>query len=179
MAPVCAPSRSSIITGMYPTTIGTMHMRSNGVPPPHVKPFTEYLRAAGYYTTNNVKTDYNFPSPDTAWDESSTQAHWRNRPDKSQPFFAVFNLVVTHESQIRTPEEAFARNTGKLKPEDRHDPARAVLPPYYPDTPAVRRDWARYSTYQREDLQAADLLNNWERRLRTNGGIFRRTTDGD
>lgn len=163
VAPVCAPSRSSIITGMYPTTIGTMHMRSNGVPPPHVKPFTEYLRAAGYYTTNNVKTDYNFPSPDTAWDESSNQAHWRNRPDKSQPFFAVFNLVVTHESQIRTPAEVFARNTSKIKPEDRHDPTRAVLPPYYPDTPLVRRDWARYyDLITAMDLQAAELLKQLE-----------------
>src|SRR5688572_3975053 len=63
---VCAPSRSAIITGMYPTSIGTHHMRSKGVPPPFVKCFTEALRAAGYYCTNNAKTDYNFDPPLTA-----------------------------------------------------------------------------------------------------------------
>ena len=69
-----APSRSGIITGMYPTTIGTHHMRCKGVPPPHVKCFTEYLRAAGYYCTNNSKTDYNFNAPLTAWDENGPKS---------------------------------------------------------------------------------------------------------
>src|SRR5262245_20482911 len=141
---VCAPSRSAIITGMYPTTIGSMHMRSKAVPPAGVKAFTEYLRAAGYYCTNNSKTDYNFESPpanrppDTVWDESSNTAHWRNRPDKSQPFFAVFNIMVTHESQVRVPDAQYKKNTAALKPEQFHDPAKAKLPPYYPDTPLVR-----------------------------------------
>ena len=79
-APVCAPSRSAIITGMYTTMIGSMHMRSKAAPPAGVKAFTEYLRAAGYYCTNNSKTDYNFEAPpanrppDTVWDESSELA---------------------------------------------------------------------------------------------------------
>ncbi|HEU4390933.1 MAG TPA: sulfatase-like hydrolase/transferase, partial [Blastocatellia bacterium] len=121
-APVCAPSRSAIITGMYPTTIGSMHMRSKAVPPPGVKAFTEYLRAAGYYCTNNAKTDYNFEAPpahrppDTVWDDSSNAAHWRNRPDKSQPFFAVFNIMVSHESQVRVPDEQYKKNTARLTP---------------------------------------------------------------
>jgi len=149
-APVCAPSRSAIITGMYPTTIGSMHMRSKAVPPAGVKAFTEYLRAAGYYCTNRSKTDYNFEAPpsnrppDTVWDESSEQAHWRNRPDPQQPFFAVFNILTTHESQIRLNDAQFARVTAALAPAMRHDPARARIPPYYPDTPLVRKDWARY-----------------------------------
>jgi len=149
-APVCAPSRSAIIMGMYPTTIGSMHMRSKAVPPAGVKAFTEYLRAAGYYCTNRSKTDYNFEAPpsnrppDTVWDESSNRAHWRNRPDPGQPFFSVFNLTTTHEGQIRLDEAAFANVTAALEPGRRHDPAAAAIPPYYPDTPLVRKDWARY-----------------------------------
>lgn len=159
---VCAPSRSSIITGMYPASIGTQHMRSKGVPPPYVKCFTEYLRAAGYYCTNNAKTDYNFDAPLTAWDESSNMAHWRHRAP-GQPFFAVFNILTTHESQIRLAPDEFARKTRRLRPEDRHDPAKAPIPPYYPDTPVVRRDWANYcDLITTMDLEFADRLKELE-----------------
>jgi uncharacterized sulfatase len=159
---VCAPSRSSIITGMYPSSIGTHHMRSKGVPPPYVKCFTEYLRAAGYYCTNNVKTDYNFDPPLTAWDDSSNKAHYRNRP-KGAPFFAVFNTTTSHESQIRAPREQFLKQTARLSPSDRHDPAKAVLPPYYPDTPVTRRDWANYyDLVTAVDYQVADYLKQLE-----------------
>lgn len=110
-SPVCSPCRSGIITGMYPTSIGTHHMRTShrgeglptpyeAVPPPYVKGFPEYLRANGYYCTNNSKTDYQFGNPITIWDESSRTAHWRNRTDPDQPFFAVFNLMTTHESRM-------------------------------------------------------------------------------
>ena len=115
-APVCAPARSAIITGMYPTTLGTHNMRtynaykpenepSIGIPnyspnfPDYIRPFTEYLRNAGYYCTNNAKEDYNFKIPENAWDESSLDAHWKNRGDSS-PFFAVFNNGHMHESGI-------------------------------------------------------------------------------
>ncbi|MCS7316593.1 MAG: sulfatase, partial [Bryobacteraceae bacterium] len=163
--PVCAPSRSSIITAMWPASIGTHHMRSQAVPPPFVKCFTEYLRAAGYYCTNNVKTDYNFPAPLTAWDDCSNRAHYRNRR-KGQPFFAVFNNTVTHEGQIRAEREVFARQTARLKPEERHDPAKAVLPPYYPDTPVVRRDWANYYDL----ITALDYwVGDWLMRLEQEG----------
>ena len=142
-AGVCAPARSGIITGMYPTTIGTNPMRSSGVPPAEVSCFTEYLRGAGYYCTNNVKTDYQFAPPITAWDESSRTAHWRNR-GAGQPFFSVINLTITHESQIRTDNRQRLDQLATLGPDEQHDPAKAQLPPYYPDTPVVRRDWARY-----------------------------------
>ncbi len=141
VAGVCAPSRSGIITGMYPSSIGTHHMRCQGVPPPFVKCFPEYLRAAGYYCSNNVKTDYNFESPVTAWDDSTRNGHWRNRAT-GQPFFSVFNITTTHESQVWPQNNPKA--TEGLTAEERHDPARAVLPPYYPDTPVVRRSWANY-----------------------------------
>jgi uncharacterized sulfatase len=143
-AAVCAPSRSGIITGMYPTTIGTHYMRCKGVPPPYVKCFTEYLRAAGYYCTNDSKTDYNFDAPLTAWDDNRPGAHWRNRPTKNTPFFAVINLTTTHESQVRLPEAELQRRRAALGPHELHDPAKAPLPPYYPDTPTVRRDMSNY-----------------------------------
>ena len=159
-AGVCAPSRSGIITGMYPTTIGTHHMRCKGVPPASVKCFTEYLRAAGYYCTNNSKTDYNFDAPLTAWDENGPKAHWRNRP-AGRPFFAVINITTTHESQVRLPDDQFARRTAALAAAERHDPAKATLPPYYPDTPIVRRDWARYhDLVTTMDKQVGAILKN-------------------
>lgn len=163
VAGVCAPSRSGIITGMYPTTLGTHHMRCEAKLPEHVKCFPEYLREAGYYCTNNVKTDYNFPPPASAWDESSQSAHWRNRPH-GRPFFAVFNITTTHESRIRAGDQEYARLTARLKPAERRDPARMRIPPFHPDTPAVRRDWARfYELVTAMDYQAAGLLAELEK----------------
>jgi uncharacterized sulfatase len=137
-----------------------MHMRSRGVPPPEVRCFTERLRAAGYHCTNNAKTDYNFEAPLTAWDVCSARAHWRSRPSPGTPFFAVFNLTVTHESQIRVPDDVYERNMRDVPRAQRHDPAFAPIPPYYPDTPAVRRDWARYSdNITAMDHQAGSILS--------------------
>src|SRR5688572_11076430 len=90
-APVCAPSRCSLITGMYPPSLGTGHMRSTYPVPGLVKFFPRYLREAGYYTTNNSKKDYNTTDQPDAWDESSDKATYKNRKS-GQPFFAVFNL---------------------------------------------------------------------------------------
>ncbi|MBN1584586.1 MAG: sulfatase-like hydrolase/transferase [Anaerolineae bacterium] len=164
---VCAPSRSAVITGMYPISIGTMHMRTahthplapelptpySAVVPHQVKCFTEYLRAAGYYCTNNVKTDYQFEPPLTAWDELSTDAHWRNRPDPNQPFFAVFNPTITHESGMwadKGLEIAF-------------DPQAIKLPPYLPDTPKVREAMARmYTNIETVDGIMGELLDQLE-----------------
>jgi uncharacterized sulfatase len=155
---VCAPSRSGLITGMYPPSIGTQHMRSTAVLPPYVKCYSELLRDAGYYCTNNSKTDYNFAVPKEAWDENGGKAHWKNRP-AGKPFFAIFNLQITHESQIRAPEKVYQNNTKRLTAEQRHDPATAPLPPYFPDTPIVRQDVARYyDNITAMDYQVADLL---------------------
>ncbi|CAN0308223.1 unnamed protein product, partial [Hapterophycus canaliculatus] len=89
----------------------------------------------GYYCTNNNKTDYNFAQADgiAGWDDSGRKAHWRNRPDDNQPFFAVFNFTISHESKIRNKPHTLV-----------HDPAKANLPVYHPDVPEVRRDWAQY-----------------------------------
>ncbi len=159
---VCAPARSSLILGMYAPSVGTHHMRCQGTLPEGVKCYSEHLRNAGYYCTNNVKTDYNFQHPKTAWDECSNKAHWKNRqPD--QPFFAIFNITVTHESQVRIAETAYRKRIARLKPEEIHDPAKAPIPPYHPDTPEVRRDWARlYDNITVMDYQVGELLKELE-----------------
>lgn len=131
-APVCAPARTTIISGMYPPSTGAEHMRSEVNLAPDQKMFPRLLREAGYYTSNNSKEDYNLPHTGTVWDESSTKAHFRSRT-KGQPFFSVFNYIITHESQIRRRPHTL-----------RHDPREVRVPAYQPDTPEVRHDWAQY-----------------------------------
>jgi len=142
-APVCAPARSGIITSIYPQSLGSQHMRSKAPKPAYIRCFTEYLREAGYYCSNRHKEDYNFEKTEGAWDDSSRNAHWRNRAP-GQPFFSVVNLTVTHEGQIRLPDDQFARRTAELDETERHDPASVPVPPFHPDTPEVRKDWAHY-----------------------------------
>ena len=142
-AGVCAPCRSTIITGMYQTSIGTHHMRCKAQLPDHIRPFTFGLRDAGYYCTNNSKEDYQFKTPKKTWDVSSRKAHWKNRPDKSQPFFSVFNFTGCHESGIADSSK-YAKVTAGLKKHDREAVAAESLPPYYPPTKRVKEDWGRY-----------------------------------
>lgn len=159
---VCAPNRSCLITGVFPTRLGSHGMRSTTTLPAAVKCFSEYLREAGYYCSNNAKTDYNFAVPKDAWDDCSRKGHWRNRKP-GQPFFAVFNHEVCHESQIRVPEAKYQQNTARLTPAQRHDPAKAPVPPFHPDTPEVRRDWARYyDNITAMDYQVGDKLKELE-----------------
>jgi uncharacterized sulfatase len=140
-AGVCAPCRSTIITGMYHTSIGTHHMRCSAQLPEFIKPFTIAMREVGYYCTNSAKTDYQFKAPKNTWDESSGKAHWRKRKDKDQPFFSVFNFTECHESGINSDSKYHAVTKGIEK----HDPATLKsLPPYYPDTPTAREYWGRY-----------------------------------
>ncbi len=138
-APVCAPSRSGLITGRYPTSIGSHHMRSTLLNPP--APFTRYLRTAGYHVSWPGKTDFNFENPTKDFDST---VDWTKGKAPSQPFFAYINFTVSHESQIRAPKDQFARYTAQLKPEERRDPAKMQVPPYHPDTPVTRRDLANY-----------------------------------
>ncbi|MEI6534543.1 MAG: sulfatase-like hydrolase/transferase [Verrucomicrobiaceae bacterium] len=130
--PVCAVARTTIISGMYPPSTGAEHMRSSVAMPQGCKMYPQFLREAGYYCTNHTKEDYNLLKPDGVWDDTTQKAHWRNRKP-GQPFFAIFNILTTHESQIRKPGHKLV-----------HDPAKAPLPPYMPDTPEVRHDWAQY-----------------------------------
>ena len=134
-APVCAPARTPIISGLYPASTGAHHMRSQSQLPEGFRFFPQFLREAGYYTTNNSREDYNLAKPGgqgAVWHESSREAHWRNRPDGTS-FFAVFNFTVSHESQIRRRPHTPV-----------HDPAAVRVPAYHPDVPEVRQDWAQY-----------------------------------
>ena len=170
---VCAPSRSAIVTGMYPTSIGAHHMRTLSqqpaakekglinyevVPPPNVKMVSQILRENGYYCTNNKKEDYQFYKSVLAWDESSIFAHWRNRPEDSK-FFSVFNFGVTHESNLWDPWyrqfdlDPFPpdRDVGKWweqfsgieKPLYVSKDININIPPYLPDISTVRNDMIR------------------------------------
>ena len=154
-APVCAVARATILNGAYSPTMGTQHMRSRHPIPAKYKPNVEFLRAAGYYCTNNAKTDYNFKSNDTAiWDESSNKAHYKKRPE-GKPFFAVFNLEATHESSLFKDKPAEPK---RIKPED------IDLPPYLPDLPEIRKDFARYhDRITVMDSQVGKILEDLEK----------------
>lgn len=160
-AGVCAPCRSAIITGMYQNSIGTHHMRCNATLPTWLKPFPVYLREAGYYCTNNSKTDYQFskPAKKEIWDICGAKGHWKNRPQKSQPFFAVFNFTGCHESGIAS-ESKYKSVTKDLLPSQRQNPKElTTLPPYYPDTTITREDWKRnYELITAMDAWAGDLI---------------------
>ena len=144
-APVCAPTRNTIITGLYACSSGNQHMRSQYKKAEVIRFFPQILRDHGYYCTNNAKRDYNIEEDQTAgiWDESSDpQLTFTER--RASLSFAVFNTAISHESSIHKsiPTE-----------ELRHDPAKMNLPPYHPDTPEMRHDWAQY--YDKiEDMDA-------------------------
>ena len=161
-AGVCAPSRSSIITGMYATATGAHQMRTGTAPitpdsyevvlPHYAKLLPETLRGAGYFCTNNEKTDYQFKAPFTAWDECDNRAHWRHRMDADQPFFAVFNPIVTHESKMWERDEPLVTDADAV-----------AMPPYLPATRKARESLARqYDNIERADARVGELLAQLE-----------------
>jgi arylsulfatase A-like enzyme len=201
-AGVCAPSRSSLITGRYQQAIGAQHMRAGeggpipyqAVPPSDVKAFPERLRALGYYTTNSggyphapAKTDYQFGTPFTVWDEHTASHPWRGRDD-GQPFFAMVNIMGTHESQTWPldaeahhplvpriiPALAASRQTRAtiVKPED------VEVPPYLVDTPETRQDIAQqYENIYYQEKQIIELLDQLEEDGLSDSTIVIITTD--
>ena len=143
-APVCSAARSTLITGMYACSLGIHNHRSNVRVPEAFRLYPEYLRDAGYYCTNNSKTDYNIVRKGVrAWNESSNRAHYKNRRP-GQPFFAIFNITLSHEGQLTEQVVNRRRKQGILPPKPRLAPDDVQLPPYHADTPTVRRDWAIY-----------------------------------
>ena len=161
-AAVCSPARSCILTGLYAPTLGTQNLRSETKVPDDIIPFPRLLREKGYYCTNNAKEDYNF-EVSNVWDESSNQAHWRNRVN-NQPFFSVFNFETTHQSKIFGDDETYEKRFAPYWPYiQRTDPASVVLPPYSFDTPEIRNLWARYyDNVKVVDYQIGQLLSQLE-----------------
>ncbi len=149
-APICAPSRSCLATGMFATSLGTQNLRSEVELPDRIQPMAEVFQQHGYWTALRGKTDYNF-SPDGLidfWDQTTTP--WRHCP-ADKPFFAFMNLGSTHEGSGNLTERA-APALKRLPKEFKHDPSSINLPPYFPDTPEMRRIWARYY----------DLITVWD-----------------
>jgi N-sulfoglucosamine sulfohydrolase len=148
-APVCSPARSCLISGCYATSLGTQRLRSAFPIPDRIVGFPSLLRQAGYYCTNNVKTDYNVADMAAmirdSWDACSSEANWRGRAE-GQPFFAVFNHMTSHQSRTMVwPYDQFRSQVqSQLPPDKIHDPDLAPVPPYYPDTPRIRKCVARY-----------------------------------
>lgn len=151
-APVCAPARFTIITGMYAPSLGTQHMRSRNRIPPQIRLFPWYLRQAGYFCSNRSKTDYNLtPVPDDAWNQIRN-GHWRKR-QPGQPFFSVFNIGTSHESSLH-----------RSKVEPAYLKEKFTLPPYHPDTPEIRSNWVEYyHIITRMDQQVGQILAELEK----------------
>ena len=166
VSPVCSPSRSSIATGMYPTTIGTQHMRAykknkgsintktnlpiySAVPKRKVQFFSENLRKMGYYCSNNSKEDYNMEMSPLAWDESNKNAHWRNR-NENQPFFSIFNFNITHESRIWSNYKKYSSD----------EINKVILPPFFPNNNTINNDFVtNYKNIEKLDEQVGEIIN--------------------
>ena len=152
-APVCAVMRSSWILGIPAVSTGTHHMRSHFRVPDSLVPYPTLLKEAGYYITNNGRTDYNNSSfDDEIWDEYSRRAHYRNRPE-GMPFFHIYNILATHEGQIFN--ELYPE---KYPPEG--SPAKGIIiPPYQVETPENLADWQRvYERIEDMDSQVGKYL---------------------
>lgn len=148
-APQCSPARASLISGCHATSYGTDYHRLKYSVPAELYFFPRYLQQAGYFCTNNHKTDYNTKSSECKiWDECSTEATYNSRRRRNRPFFAVFNLTLTHMRRVRSFHLQQRRDfaTQGLNPET------LELPPHLPDLPEVRSDYA----FHLEGIQDAD-----------------------
>lgn len=151
-APVCAPSRNTLITGMFSPALGTQHMRSAYKIPDHIQFYPKLLKDAGYYTSNNSKKDYNTTDIPEIWNESSKTATYKNRQE-GQPFFHIQNLMTSHESRLH--RDSIPKN---------HNPESIKLYPYHPDTPEIRRDYAvYYDRLQDLDVEVGKILADLEK----------------
>ena len=176
---VCSPSRSTIITGVHTFKMGTGNHRSNHPIPGFIKGFPFYMQQQGYYASNNSKTDYNVGHVkqfiEEAWNESSNQAGWWNR-QPGQAFFSVFNFEESHQSRTMThPYPWYLNNVfNQLDENERVAEDAFDMPPFYKDTPAMRKHFARvYNSIKLTDKRIGELLERLENdQLRDSTIIF-------
>ncbi|AAZ27815.1 sulfatase family protein [Colwellia psychrerythraea] len=188
-AGVCAPSRTSLITGVHQITVGGQHMRTRSfkasnyraVPAPDVKAFPELLRKSGYYTYVSSKLDYQFSNtsphtgPFTIWNYEGKKPTWRGR-EKDQPFFGMYHLDITHESQLFPKKSTKNKKSGLVK--NWITPERVVIPAYYPDTQLIREGIAlHYNNIHAMDTQVGKLLAELKKDGLSDNTIVIWTTD--
>lgn len=148
-SPVCSTSRSAMMTGFHQNYIGAhQHRTNNKKPLPYgIRPIPHLLEDVGYFTATMAggKTDCNFTTPKQLFMGKS----WRDRK-QGQPFYVQATLAGTHRNFVRDPQRPI-------------DADKVKLPPYYPDLPLVRRDWANgLETVQVVDRQVGELLQQLE-----------------
>lgn len=176
---VCSPSRSCIITGVKTYKLGTGNHRSNYPIPEFIKGFPYYLQKEGYYVTNNAKTDYNVGNVEQftkeAWNECSGKADWENRKP-GQPFFAVYNFMDSHQSRTMTESYSWYRKNvlDELQEEERIGDNDFEMPPFYNNSPEMRKQFARvYNSIKLTDNKIGALLTRLEKdHLKDNTIIF-------
>ena len=165
-AAVCSAARSTLITGVYGPKLGAHYHRAEQkiTLPNTIKMFPEYLKNAGYYTTNNAKEDYNIYKDELVWDDSSNKASWRNRK-KGQPFFHVYNLHTTHEGSLHFAEDEMNTNPTKTSTEN------MFVEPNHPNTKTFKYTNAFYrDCIQKMDSQVGNLVKELEK-----DGLFENT----
>lgn len=166
---VCSPSRATLITGVRTIVAATGHHRSKFPIPEFIHGFPSYLREAGYYTSNNSKTDYNVKNPERlireSWNESSNVASWQPRKP-GQPFFAVFNFMDSHQSRTMTDsyEDYVRKVKDHLTPLETIDENAFPMPPFLHDSKAMRKQFARvYNSISLTDKKIGVLLDKLQK----------------
>jgi arylsulfatase A-like enzyme len=166
-APVCSPARTALLFGRYQTSLGASNHRSSPKLEPDARGFAGLLRDAGYFCTNGPKMDTNAEGP---WQiERRTydgNTGWWDDARGDRPFLTIRNLDVTHQSRtsVWSRDEYERKVLSQLRADEVHKPADVVVPPYYPDTPAVRQALARYANcITLMDRQAGEILDRLER----------------
>lgn len=166
---VSSPSRFCLITGVRTLGMGTGNHRSQYAIPDDIKGFPAYLRKVGYYTSNNVKTDYNIanvkPFVKEAWDESSNKAGWWNRKP-GQPFFAVYNSTSSHQSRTMTnPWSEYKELVlDKLPENEVIKPGNLLMPGFYRDSPEMQKHISRvYNSIHLMDKEFGEWLDRLEK----------------
>lgn len=167
--PVCSASRSTLITGVNNSQLGTGNHRSRYSIPDYITGFPSYIRSVGYYTSNNHKTDYNTSNDEAiikaSWDESSPKAGWEKRSE-DQKFFSIFNFTDCHQSRTMTlPWNWYKENIfDKLKDDQITRPEEINVPPIYRDTPEMRKYLSRvYNSLNLTDIEVGELLDSLKR----------------